>query len=181
MVTYHNYWCVLYLGAPYAPENTAIYNFNFGLICGLKNEKRTVTWLTVFSICTRPRLGSSVLMTSTMDSRLSCCMIRSLWLPSRLKPTLKMTSGPCRNNISRRRLQSLNLNEDWWRVWFRLNEKCHDVGFILCTTSCEINDGGFILQLTLLSEIQELKKCFDVNKRLKAKTNWGHSDYAEVG
>ena len=54
----------------------------------------------VFSICTRPSLGSMVLMKSTMDSRLSCCRIRGLWLPSRLKATLKMASDPWRNNIS---------------------------------------------------------------------------------
>lgn len=58
------------------------------------------TWLIVFSICTKPRLGSMVLMKSTMDSRLSCCRIKGLWLPSRLKATLKITSDPCRNNIS---------------------------------------------------------------------------------
>ncbi|TNN69412.1 hypothetical protein EYF80_020413 [Liparis tanakae] len=41
-------------------------------------------------------------MKSTMDSRLSCCRINGLWLPSKLKATLKMTSDPCRNNISDR-------------------------------------------------------------------------------
>ena len=71
---------------------------------GLKREDTLlfITWLIVFSICTRPRLGSVVLMKSTMDSRLSCCRIRGLWLPSRLKATLKMTSEPWRNNISGR-------------------------------------------------------------------------------
>lgn len=58
------------------------------------------TWFMVFSICTRPRLGSVVFMKSTMDSRLSCCRSRGLWLPSRLKATLKITSEPWRNNIS---------------------------------------------------------------------------------
>lgn len=60
------------------------------------------TWLMVFSICTRPRLGSVFLMKSTMVSRFSCCRIKGLWLPKRLKATLNMTSDPWRKIISRK-------------------------------------------------------------------------------
>lgn len=60
------------------------------------------TWLIVFSICTRPRLGKVVLINSTIVSRLSCWRINGLWLPRRLKATLKMTSDPWRNSMSGR-------------------------------------------------------------------------------
>lgn len=58
------------------------------------------TWLMVFSICTKPRLGSVFLMKSTMVSRFSCCRIKGLWLPKRLKATLNMTSVPWRKIMS---------------------------------------------------------------------------------
>lgn len=63
-------------------------------------EPSVHTWLMVFSICTRPRLGSVFFMKSTMVSRFSCCRIKGLWLPKRLKATLNMTSDPWRKIIS---------------------------------------------------------------------------------
>lgn len=74
------------------------------------------TWLMVFSICTKPRLGSVLFMKSTMVSRFSCCRIKGLWLPNRLKATLNMTSDPWRKIISEKTQKSrkLNRNSFWW-------------------------------------------------------------------
>ncbi len=82
------------------------------------NTDKNVTWLIVFSICTRPRLGKVVLMNSTIDSRLSCCRIRGLWLPRRLKATLKMTSDPWRNSMSGRH----KINK-YFSVYFKESQK----------------------------------------------------------
>ncbi len=76
-----------------------------------------VTWFIVFSICTRPRLGKVVLMNSTIDSRFSCCRIRGLWLPRRLKATLKMTSDPWRNSMSGRQINK------YFSVYFKESQK----------------------------------------------------------
>lgn len=65
-------------------------------------KPRVHTWLIVFSICTKPRLGSVFFMKSTIVSRFSCCRIKGLWLPKRLRATLNMTSDPWRKIISRR-------------------------------------------------------------------------------
>lgn len=74
------------------------------------------TWLMVFSICTKPRLGSMLFIKSTIVSRFSCCRIKGLWLPNRLKATLNMTSDPWRKIISGKTQKSRKLSRTrfWW-------------------------------------------------------------------
>lgn len=90
------------------------------------------TWLIVFSICTKPRLGSVLFIKSTMVSRFSCCRIKGLWLPSRLRATLNMTSDPWRKIISGKTQKSQKL------IRTQLLIKQHTVPF----TNNEKQDSG---------------------------------------
>ena len=86
------------------------------------------TWLIVFSICTKPRLGSVLFIKSTMVSRFSCCRIKGLWYPSRLKATLNMTSDPWRKIISGKTQKSQKLIRTqllikWYTVPFHTHWK----------------------------------------------------------
>lgn len=105
------FWCMSVMWLPYArhwarchPEHKVVRTSS-----SLESDSPDLsgiwcshTWLMVFSICTKPRLGSVFFMKSTMVSRFSCCRIKGLWLPKRLKATLNMTSDPWRKIISKK-------------------------------------------------------------------------------
>ena len=60
--------------------------------------------------------GGVLFIKSIMISRFSCCRIRSLWLPSRLKAALNMISDPWRKIIFWKTQRSRRLNQIsfWW-------------------------------------------------------------------
>ena len=60
--------------------------------------------------------GGVLFIKSIMISRFSCCRIRNLWLPSRLKAALNMISDPWRKIIFWKTQRSRRLNQIsfWW-------------------------------------------------------------------
>lgn len=85
----------------------------------------------VFSICTKPRFGRIHLTKSTIVSKFSCCRIKGLWLPSKLKATLNITSDPWRNSMSGGRRQRRNYNENFKQFGIHQMLKYHCVSIIV--------------------------------------------------